>query len=321
MNFFAKLSSLFGDKKVDLAQRYEMVRESTSGTMSNFHQAKEIKTGKVVGLKLLDKEKTNAFESRFKELKKPSEGEIGKGLKHPRIAETYEYGETGAGQPYIVMEFVEGFGLNTLINDRSPILQKNRLTLIRQMAEAIDAVHKAGYIHRDVCPRNFIVAPDGQSLKLIDFGLTLPAKKEYMQPGNRTGTPLYMAPEIVRRRWTDQRVDIFALGVTIYVLCVFQHPWTSANADGRAALQHDTITPTPILDVCPTLNKTLAQVIMSCIDSDPNKRPESAEKFLQLIAKVKDAFDGPPPQFSAVSPLAGKQGAAVAPSKPLEKKS
>ena len=80
------------------------------------------------------------------------------------------------------------------------------------MAEALQYVHAQEFIHRDVCPRNFIYESETGNVKLIDFGLSLPARKEFMQPGNRTGTPLYMAPEVVRRRWTDQRLDIFATG-------------------------------------------------------------------------------------------------------------
>merc|ERR1712023_148687 len=107
------------------------------------------------------------------------------------------------------MEYLEGTGLNTLIQESAPVLQGNQLSLIRQMADAIEAVHRAGFIHRDICPRNFIVSPDGENLTLIDFGLTVPDQPEFRQPGNRTGTPLYMAPEIVRRRSTDKRVDVF----------------------------------------------------------------------------------------------------------------
>jgi serine/threonine-protein kinase len=293
LSFFKNfnLSEMFKDKRLDISERFEILREAVSGTMSNFHLVREIKTGKTYGLKLLDKEKTEGFEGRFKGLKKPSEGEIGLALKHPRIVETYEFGETRTGQPYILMEFVEGTGMHTLINSRDAAVEKHRLSLLRQMAEAIEAVHQAGFIHRDVCPRNFIVLPGGETLKLIDFGLTLPAKKEFMQPGNRTGTPLYMAPEIVRRRATDQRVDICALGVTGYLLCTFEHPWKVVDTTGRAALQHDTTAPTPILDMSPKLNKTLAQVIMQCLSSDPNKRPESAEAVLKALRAVKSVFE------------------------------
>src|SRR5690606_13636487 len=111
------------------------------------------------------------------------------------------------GQQYIVMEYLDGPGLNKLVLDKSDLLAERRGQLIRQMAEAIDAVHRAGFVHRDICPRNFICSKDLRELKIIDFGLALPDTKPFHQPGNRTGTPQYMAPEIVRRRPTDKRLD------------------------------------------------------------------------------------------------------------------
>jgi serine/threonine-protein kinase len=154
------------------------------------------------------------------------------------------------------------------------------------MAEAIDAVHKAGFIHRDICPRNFICAPDFKSLKLIDFGLTVPNQREYKLPGNRTGTPLYMAPEIVRRRHTDERVDLFALGVSAYRLLTWEFPWPSSETSGKAALAHDTDEPRDIFQYRPKLNRTLGAAIMKCIEPEPGNRPESAEQFLTMIRRV-----------------------------------
>jgi serine/threonine-protein kinase len=184
------------------------------------------------------------------------------------------------------MEYLDGPGLHVLIRNRDPILDGKRVDLIRQMAEALEAVHAAGYIHRDICPRNFICAPDAKSLKLIDFGLTLPATRGFMQPGNRTGTPIYMAPEIVRRRWTDHRLDIFALGVTAYHLCTSDFPWPVGDASGQTALSHDTANPTDILEHRPRLNKTLAKAIHRCMAAKPDDRPEAVEHFLRLIRSI-----------------------------------
>ena len=83
--------------------------------------------------------------------------------------------------------------------------------------------------------------PDATSLKLIDFGLTVPARKEFMQPGIRTGTPNYMAPEVVRRKPTDQRLDIFAFGVSMYEMFAFDLPWQRGTGDGLAAMSNGQI--------------------------------------------------------------------------------
>ncbi|MCR9116893.1 MAG: protein kinase [bacterium] len=174
MSWFDSLTAMFKDHRVDVAKRFEFSREAIHGTMSKFRQAFDHERKETVGLKILDDEKLGNFEARFKGLKKPTEGEIAVQLHHPHIVKTYEFGETTDRQQYIVMEFVEGQGLNALIQDRTEALNGKRVQLIRQMAEAIDAVHKAGFIHRDICPRNFICDVANANIKLIDFGLTIP---------------------------------------------------------------------------------------------------------------------------------------------------
>lgn len=278
--FLGMLSS-----KVDIAVRYELMREAISGTMSNFYKACDRQTGQIVGLKILDPDKLSIVETRFKAVGKPSEADIGAALVHPNIVKTLSHGVTTKNQQYIVLEFLEGAGLNSLLTSRSALLNGRRLFIIRSMAEAIAAVHKAGFIHRDVCPRNFMVSPDGSRVTLIDFGLTLPAKPEFMQPGNRTGTPNYMSPEIVRRRKTDQRVDVFAFGVTAYEVLTFDLPW-SRGQDGRAALEHDQIAPIDIREKRPQINEQLAKAVMWCLQANPDDRCPSMEKFLTAIASV-----------------------------------
>jgi serine/threonine-protein kinase len=287
MGFLDKLQSLFASDKVDINMRFEFLSEGFTGTMSKFHRARDRRNDMIVGLKICDKEKTGLFEARFKDLKKPSEGEIASSLDSPRIVETFEYGVTTKGQDYIVMEYLPGPGLHMMIKQRDPRLEGKQLKLVRQMAEAIEAVHQAGYIHRDVCPRNFICSPGVQSLKLIDFGLTLPDKPAFRQPGNRTGTPIYMAPEIVRRRNTDRRVDIFAFGVAAYELLTYELPWPHAEATGQGALAHDTHEPVPILERRPRLNKLVAEAVTQCMAPRPEQRPESMDAFLRRIRIVR----------------------------------
>lgn len=284
MGLFSNLKTIF-DTRLNVQTRFELMREAISGTMSSFYMARDKQTGKVVGLKILDLHKTKEFENRFKGLKKPTEGEIGLAIEHPNVVKVYEYGLTNRGQQYIVMEFLEGPGLNSLVISRNPILEKNRLSLMRQAAEALSAVHKAGYIHRDVCPRNYVVARDGNSLKLIDFGLAVPNTPEFTQPGNRTGTANYMAPEVVRRKRTDQRLDIFAFGVTAFEMCTFELPWP--RGDGRAALHHDTSEPRDILQLRPNIDPRLAEAIMKCISASPDQRPSTMEQFLRMISGIQ----------------------------------
>ena len=279
--------SILDGGRVDIAARYEILREAVSGTMSNFHMARDRETEQIVGLKILDKAKTDALEARFKGLSKPTEGEIAASIQHPRIVTTYSHGVTTNGEQFIVMEFLDGPGLNSLIIGRSKLLDGNRLVLTRQAAEALEAVHNAGYIHRDICPRNFVCSKDATSLKLIDFGLTVPAEKEFMLPGNRTGTPNYMAPEVVRRKPTDHRLDIFAFGVSIYELFAFELPW-QRGSDGRAAMAHGLKAPPPLRKFYPKIDPALEAAIHKCMEAEPDNRFQSVTQFLKSISRVKN---------------------------------
>jgi serine/threonine-protein kinase len=124
-------------------------------------------------------------------------------------------------------------------------------------------------------------------LKLIDFGLTVPATPEFMKPGNRTGTPIYHAPEISRRRHTDHRVDIFALGVTAYQVCTFQLPWPITDQPAVSALAYDTTPPRDIFEYRPRLNRKLGEAIQKCLRPNPADRPQSISEFLRMIFEVR----------------------------------
>ena len=278
--------SFIAGGKVDVASRYEILREAVSGTMSNFNMARDRETGNIVGLKVLDKAKTDALEARFKGLKKPTEGEIASTFNHPRIVKTLYHGMTTNDEQFVVMEFLDGPGLNSLIIGRSKLLDGNRLALARQAAEALEAVHEAGFIHRDICPRNFVCSKDASSLTLIDFGLTLPAEKEFMLPGNRTGTPNYMAPEVVRRKTTDQRLDIFAYGVSMYELFAFELPWQRGDT-GQAAMTHGQSAPPPLRKFYPKINPTLEAAIHKCMESEPENRFPTITQYLKAISRLK----------------------------------
>jgi len=277
----------FRARRLDVSRRYERLREAVHGTMSEFFVVRDRKTGQICGLKILDPEKTAAFENRFPGLNKPSEADIFAQLHHPRIVRFMEKGVTRDGRHYILMQYVEGRGLNTLIHEKAPELDGRRLDLLAQMLEAIAAVHAAGFIHRDICPRNFQVSPDLSRITLMDFGLTVPNRPEFLGPGNRTGTPSFMAPEIVRRRDTDHRVDLFAFGASAYQLCSFSLPWpTPHQANGRTALAHDRKPPRPLTELAPHLHPQLVGIIMKCLAPQPEDRPPTAEAIRRAIEAV-----------------------------------
>ena len=286
MAFLDSIKKLFsGSEKLDVATRFEILRKAISGTMSSFYMVKERATGKIFGLKIIDMKKLAEVESRFKGMKKPTEGEIATQLEHPYVIRTYEYGTTTKEETYLLMEYLGGSGVNTILASDPSKLDGKRLFYLRQGAEAIKYVHEKGFIHRDICPRNFILTNDLKIMKLTDFGLSVPATPMFMQPGNRTGTPNYMAPELVRRKPTSQQLDIFSFGVSAYEILTGRLPWESGT-DGRAALAHDTPAP-DITQFRPRIHPVLARAINQSILPDPAQRLKSMTEFLHMVASLK----------------------------------
>ena len=292
MGFFG---SLFGGKggtkalkKADLAKRWDLRGRTGQGSMSKVFQAYDKDLGRTVCLKLLNKEKTKRFEARFAQLglKKPPEGEICMALNHPNCVRTYEHGVTFQGEPYLAMEWIDGLGLNYLIETKSAQLNGNRINYLSQLADAVQYLHDSQFLHRDLCPRNVMVDKEGV-VKLIDFGLTIPYTPAFCQPGNRTGTLDYLPPELIKRRQTDHRVDLFALGVTAYEMFTAGLPWErtpSSEENLRRRLNTPARNPK---DLRPDLDDDIAKLLMKSIAKEPGERFASARQFKEALQKLR----------------------------------
>jgi serine/threonine protein kinase len=296
VGLFSRLKSWFsggGPKRqaklprIDVEKRFELIARAGPGSMSKVWRARDRLTGRTVCLKILDKEKTARFEARFVGLKRPSEGEIMLSLRHPHIVTTFEYGLTTKGEQYVLMEFIDGLGLNYLIENRSPQLEGHRIEILAQIADALDYLHKKGYIHRDICPRNVMVDREGVA-KLIDFGLTIPYKPEFCRPGNRTGTADYLAPEIIKRAPTDHRVDLFALGVTAYEVFTGQLPWEKAESY-QVLLNHINNPARDPRDLKPDLDPRIRQFLIKAVQREPRDRFQTAAEFREALKKLPPA--------------------------------
>ena len=274
-------------KRIDVAKRFELIGRTGQGSMSKVWRARDSELGRIVCLKILDKEKTRRFDARFPGLIKPSEGSICLQLRHKNVVQTFEHGATLQGEPYLVMELIEGTGLNFLIETKSKALEGNRIELLTQLAEAIEYVHKAGFLHRDICPRNIMVTAEGR-VKVIDFGLSIPYRPEFCKPGNRTGTPNYLAPELIKRTTTDNRVDLFAMGVTAYEVFTGALPWEKAESL-QTLLSHMNSPGRNPYDFRPDLDERTARLVIKAVERNPADRFQSAEEF-------RDALKLLPPQ-------------------------
>ncbi len=290
MSFLARIKKWFSSKpksnlpKIDVRKRFELLNRTGQGSMSKVWRARDKSLGRMVCLKLLDKEKTAKFEARFQGLNKPREGVICMALRHKNIVQTYEFGITTEGEYYLVMELIEGMGLNFLVETRSPRLEGNRISILSQLADALEYMHKQGYLHRDICPRTVMVTSEGQ-VKLIDFGLTIPNLPEFCKPGNRTGTPNYLAPELIRRVTTDHRVDLFALGVTAYEVFTHALPWEKAESL-QTLLSHMNSAGKDPREHRPDLDKATAEFLIKAIERDPSRRFQTAADFREALARL-----------------------------------
>jgi serine/threonine protein kinase len=291
MSILDKLKQMFSSGEgglpiADVAKRFELIGRTGQGSMSKVWRARDRQTGKTICLKVLDKLKTAAFEKRFPGLKKPSEGEICRLLKHENIVQTYEHGLTTDKEPYIIMELVDGVGLNFLIETKHKDLDGNRVNFLAQYATGIEHMHKLGFLHRDICPRNVMVTKDGV-VKIIDFGLAIPYKPEFCRPGNRTGT--YMPRELLNRMTTDHRVDCYALGVTAYEVFTGDMPWEKKATSQEVWRAIVNSPPRNPRELKPDLPEAVAKFLLKAVER------EARDRF-QTPADFRDALQKLPPQ-------------------------
>jgi len=292
VGFFSNIKKLFSGGRgksglpvINLEKRFELIGRVGQGSMSKVWRARDRKLGRIVCVKVLDKIKTAKFDARFPGLKRPSEGAVCMMLRHKNVVQTFEHGLTTKGEPYLVMELIDGMGLNFLIETRSSHLQGNRIPLLTQIADGIEYIHRQGFLHRDICPRNIMVTSEGL-VKIIDFGLTIPYRPEFCRPGNRTGTPNYLAPELIKRQTTDHRVDLFALGVTAFEVFTGTLPWEKAESL-QTLLSHMNATGRDPRDLLPDVDDATAEFLTKAVERDPRSRFQDASAFREALNALR----------------------------------
>ncbi len=279
---------LFSKKKsherTDISRRFNLIGRVGQGSMSKVWKATDLQTGRLVALKVLDKEKTAKFEARFQGLQKPTEGEVAMSLNHPNIVKTYEFGWTLEDEMFLVMEFVEGVGLALLVDLQNEEMKRYRLRYMIQIGEALNHFHQQNWIHRDICPRNVMIS-DEKTAKMIDFGLVVPNTPPFCKPGNRTGTASYMAPELIKRQTTDQRLDVFSYAVTCFEMYTKRFPWDAAMTID-AVLQHINKPPIPLSTLVPTVDKQIEAAIMKGLAASPDDRWQTVS---EMVGEIREA--------------------------------
>lgn len=277
----------FNRKRLDLDKRFIEIKKLKGGSTCHFFAVKEQATEIVRGLKLITPEKVQAFREKFKDLKLPVEGEVTAIFEGEYTVPLIEYGLTKSGQEYLLFEMIRGPRFDQVVRDKKVKSFSQRYTLIKRIADAIDFVHQRGFVHRDICPRNFICNGVLTDLRLFDFGLSTPDTTKFGARSVRVGTPLYMAPEVLRRRQVGTGVDVFGFGVMAYELLAGQHPWGVDDNSSRSTLLFDTTKPRPIQELVPSIGDKVAQAIHRCLLADPEKRYARCKQFLSATGDLK----------------------------------
>jgi tRNA A-37 threonylcarbamoyl transferase component Bud32 len=254
-----------------LADRYRLEELVASGGMAQVWQGTDEVLRRKVAVKLLHPHLAadGSFVLRFRQ-----EAVAAARLAHPGIVSIYDTCSEG-GTEAIVMELVPGQTLRQRLDDPTPIDPWQAAGLAAQVAEALDAAHRAGLVHRDVKPANVLLAGDGR-VKVADFGIAKAAEAaDLTQPGLMVGTAKYVAPEQVEGKPVDARTDIYSLGIVLYEMLCGRPPFEadSEAATALARLQRDPLRPR---QVRPGVPKPLEEIVGRAMARSPQDRYTTA---------------------------------------------
>lgn len=295
-----------GSQGAIAAGRYPIVRELGSGGMGVVYLCDDSELGRQVAIKTLirswrsSKEVVSMFLSEARALA---------GLDHPglvRVHDVLAEEEAGERVPYLVMEYVKGQPLESLISERSLPLA-TALSLLAEIADALAYCHTRGILHRDVKPANILVTetdatePGGpvRHAKLIDFGIARSLSALALRGTQLRGTPAYMAPEQVLGDRLSPATDLYALGVTIYEAVSGQLPF----ADGEVMAQHVMQAPPPLRQKAPGIPRSLERLVMRCLAKDPSDRPKDCIELRDGLLRIASELDPSAAVATRISPV------------------
>jgi predicted Ser/Thr protein kinase len=299
-----------------LGERFRVVRLLGRGGMGFVYLAEQVSLGRQVALKVLrnDLTLTQGFAERFRR-----EALLLSSIEHAAVVRIIDYGSEGDA-PVLVMEYVEGETLESILEREAPLSVERCERLLMQLAQGLAAIHAKGIVHRDLKPENVIVTRtvDGfEQARLLDFGIARlveddatgeDPKGSVTQAGIVLGTPEYVSPEQAMGQSLDARSDLYSLGTILYRALVGKHPFPGPSPREFIS-QHIHQVPVPLLTAAPHLETfpALVQAVMGCLEKDPAKRPQTAAALYTMATAQPLTLSAPlpPPPSSALRPAPG----------------
>jgi serine/threonine protein kinase len=270
---------------------FRILRHLGQGGMGQVYLAEQISLKRKVALKILRPEMAVDPTSlrRFK-----AEAAAVAQATHANIVQVYAIGEAD-GLAYMALEYVEGRNLREYLLKKGPPDVLLTLSVMRQVASALQRAAELGIIHRDIKPENILLTRKGE-VKVADFGLSRclagdqPALN-LTQSGVTMGTPLYMSPEQVEGKPLDCRTDIYSFGVTCYHVLAGYPPF-QGDSPFEVALQHVRAEPKPLSEIRPDLPAALCAMVHKMMAKDPSQRYQTGRELLKDVARLRESLSG-----------------------------
>jgi serine/threonine-protein kinase len=270
-----------------LGKRYRIVGLLGRGGMGEVYRADDLKLGQAVALKFLPKAVSGdeALLARFH-----AEVRLARQVSHPNVCRIYDIGEI-EGRHFLSMEYVDGEDLASLLKRIGHLPAEKAVEIARQLCAGLHAAHEKGVLHRDLKPANIMLDGRGR-VRITDFGLAV-AAEEAANVGEVSGTPAYMAPELLAGKPASVRSDLYALGLVLYEVATGKRAFDAPTL-AEMKRKHEQETPAAPSAILAGFDPAVERVILRCLEKDPRARPSSA-------VQVAAALPGGDPLAAAIA--------------------